>query len=575
MKVSQPNNFGLDFKMGAMIQRASINSSTYILTQRSRRVQDKELQDKYRQQIPSLLLALENAAKKWKEQLDRESFDLFFTKVIDISGSAEMFGQTAMGSVAKTLQAEMSSFFKSHQQPGDVENKRIFATYKQLLSIMQQPAQDQNTKIREVLFKPKVLDNELLHILLIEDDPKLAQDIKHKLSSTSFEITVIPGIAQIHSSFQSNTCCIIANLDNLNSKQIQLLGEIEEVRSSLSLIFISDENSIDARLKAVKAGGQAFIVKPIDYTQLLKAIDSLTERQLVQKFRVLIIDDQKSLSDYYASILQDAGFEVLTVNHPQHQLMPALTDFVPDLILLDLYMPYCNGQDLAGIIRQMDNLLSIPLVFLSAEASSDLQLRAMSTGADAFLTKPVSSDDLLLTVQCRIKRGRAVHDLVTKDPLSGLLNRRESIRRLSEEISRSRRAGTPLAVAMLDLDHFKKINDSQGHAIGDWVIKFFSRSMQNIFRDSDIIGRHGGEEFLVIFPDTDVDAAQLACRRLKKHIKDSEVDLPVVFTYSGGLALLGDAENSHNVLERADMALYKAKEKGRNKVITATDSPKN
>ena len=235
-------------------------------------------------------------------------------------------------------------------------------------------------------------------------------------------------------------------------------------------------------------------------------------------------------------------------------------------------MPYCNGQDLAGIIRQMDNLLSVPLVFLSAEASSDLQLRAMSTGADAFLTKPVSSDDLLLTVQSRIKRGRAVHDLVTKDSLSGLLNRRESIRRLDEEISRSRRAGTPLSVAMLDLDHFKNINDTQGHAVGDWVIKFFSRSMQKIYRESDIVGRYGGEEFIVIFPDTTPEMAQLACKRLKKYIKESEADLPLPFTYSGGLALLGEDENSDSILDRADIALYKAKEKGRNKVITATDN---
>ena len=539
---------------------------------RSRRVQEKELQDKYLEQIPSLLSELEKSAKRWQEQLDRESLDQFFAKVLDISGSAEMFGQVAIGAVANTLQTEMSPFFRSKVAPDKAETKRILGIHKQLISMMQQPTEDQNTDIREVLFKPKILDNELLHILLIEDDPKLAEDIKQKLSSTNFEITAIPGIAQIHPSFQDNTCCIIANLDNLNSKQIQLLGEIEEVRSSLPLIFISDDNSIDARLKAVKAGGQAFIVKPLDYTQLLQAIDSLTERQLVQKFRVLVIDDQKSLSDYYAAILQSADFDVLTVNDPQHELMPALSDFVPDLILLDLYMPYCNGQDLAGIIRQMDNLLSVPLVFLSAEASSDLQLRAMSTGADAFLTKPVSSDDLLLTVQSRIKRGRAVHDLVTKDSLSGLLNRRESIRRLDEEISRSRRAGTPLSVAMLDLDHFKNINDTQGHAVGDWVIKFFSRSMQKIYRESDIVGRYGGEEFIVIFPDTTPEMAQLACKRLKKYIKESEADLPLPFTYSGGLALLGEDENSDSILDRADIALYKAKEKGRNKVITATDN---
>lgn len=411
-----------------------------------------------------------------------------------------------------------------------------------------------------------------MHILLIEHDSKLAHDISQKLTSTNFEVTVINDINKLRPNLRLSTCCIIANLDDLNSKDVEVLGKVEEVRCSLPLIFLSKDNSIGTRLKAVQAGGQSFIIKPLDYTLLLQAIDSLTERELVEEFRVLIIDDQKSLSDYYASILESAGFEVMTVNNPQHGLMPALTDFVPDLILLDLYMPYCNGQDLAGIIRQMDNLLSVPIIFLSAEASSNLQLRAMSTGADAFLTKPVSSDDLLLTVQSRIKRGRALRDLVTKDHLSNLLNRRESIRRLDEEISRSRRTGIHLSVAMLDLDHFKKINDSEGHSIGDWVIKFFSRSMQKVFRDCDIIGRYGGEEFLVIFPDTEPDTAQLACKRLKKYIKDSEPDLPIAFTYSGGLALLGDEDTSHSILERADIALYKAKEKGRNKVITATDN---
>ena len=384
-------------------------------------MQDKKLKEQYRLQIPGLLTSLEDSALQWKANPSQENFDHFFTKVLDISGSAEMFGHNSIGSVAKNLQAEMSAYFQSHTLPSPAECKHILGTNEQLISTMRHPGGDQNTEIREVLFKPKVFDSEVLHILLLEDDPNLAVDIKHKLASTGFEITVIPGIAQIKPSFKHNTCCIIANLDNLNKTQVKLLGEVEEVHSTLPLIFISEDNSVNARLKAVQAGGQAFIVKPVDYTQLLQAIDSLTERQLMHKYRVLIVDDQKSLSDYYSSILESADFEVLSVNNPEHDLMPALIDFVPDLILLDLYMPYCNGQDLAGIIRQMDNLLSIPIIFLSAESSSDLQLRAMSTGADAFLTKPVPPDDLLLTVQSRIKRGRAVHDLVTKDAFIWLI----------------------------------------------------------------------------------------------------------------------------------------------------------
>jgi diguanylate cyclase (GGDEF)-like protein len=536
-------------------------------------VQDKEFQDTYRKEIPSLLTELKKASQQWIDSPTEKEFEHFFTKILNISDDIELWGEVAMGNVARSIQAEMSPFFNTQKQPSPSDVKRIIGINQQLISMMQQPTKDQNTEIREVQFKAKVLDNELMHIIVLENDLTLAEDISHKLSSASFEISIISSISKIRPYFKKNTSCIIANLDNLNDTQITQLGKIEKIQSSIPLIFISENSSIQARLKAVQAGGQAFITKPLDYTQLLHAIDSLTERQLQQKYRVLIIDDQKSLSDYYASILKASDFEVLAVNSPEHELMPALTDFVPDLILLDLYMPFCNGQDLAGIIRQMDNMLSVPLVFLSAEASSDLQLRAMSTGADAFLTKPVSPDDLLLTVQSRIKRGRAVYDLVTKDPLSGLLNRRESIRRLDEEISRSRRNNTPLSVAMLDLDYFKKINDTLGHAVGDWVIKFFARSMQLIFRECDIIGRHGGEEFVAIFPDTESESAQLACKRLKKYIIASEKDLPTPFRFSGGIALLNINDTSASILDRADIALYKAKEKGRNKVITATDNP--
>jgi diguanylate cyclase (GGDEF)-like protein len=179
----------------------------------------------------------------------------------------------------------------------------------------------------------------------------------------------------------------------------------------------------------------------------------------------------------------------------------------------------------------------------------------------------------LLTVQSRIKRGRAVYELVAKDPLTGLLNRRKSIPRLDAEISRSRRNNTPLSVAMLDIDYLKKINDTLGHAVGDWFIKFFARSMQLIFRECDIIGRYGGEEFVAIFPDTESESAQLACKRFKKYIIASEKDLPTPFSFSVGIALLNINDTSASILDRANIALYKAKEKGRNKVITATDNP--
>lgn len=532
-----------------------------------------KLRAEYKAKLPQLRSELALSVQSWQDNESQDNFEKFFIKVLDISGSAKMFGYDGIGSVANSLQNEMSELYQQKRTPNNDEEKRIISVSEQLLGLLSNPTEDNNTEIREIAFKPKVIDREPMHVLILEDDPTKAQDLANKIGSGGYQVTVAATIAEIHAKCKTNTCALVANLDNMSEKQRTLLADVEEVKAFLPLIYISADLSINARLSAVKGGGQAFVSTPIDYARLLQSIDSLTGRLQQQNFRVLIVDDQKSLSDYYSSILKAAEFDVCCVNNPETELMAALNDFTPDLILLDLYMPYCNGQDLAGIIRQMDNYISVPVVFLSAEASSDLQLRAMSTGADAFLTKPVSPDDLLLTVQSRIKRGRAVHDLVTKDALSGLLNRRESLRCLDVELARGKRQGTPVSVAILDLDHFKKINDNHGHSVGDWVIKFFARSMQKVFRETDIIGRQGGEEFIVIFPDTETEDAHKACKRLSKYIKENGTELPVQFTYSGGIALVSEGEDSKSVLDRSDMALYKAKDMGRNKVITATDNP--
>lgn len=532
-----------------------------------------KLTEDYKAQLPQMSEVLKSSVQSWHDSQTSEDLERFFITVLDISGNAKMHGFDAIGEVASTLQNELSPFYQSKEFPADDIYQRIASITEQLAVQLHQPEVDQNRNIRQLSFKPKVIDHQPLHILVIEECGEQTEKLVNGIGSSGYEVSVISSPEAINSQVQSNTCALVANLDQFDQSQLENLVKSEAVQSSLPLIFISASNSINDRLKAVQAGGQAFITAPVDYAHLLQAIDNLTGRQMHQAYRVLIIDDQQSLTDYYGEVLRQANFEVCAVNNPEEELMKALNDFVPDLILLDLYMPYCNGQDLAGIIRQMDSYLSVPVVFLSAESSSDLQLRAMSTGADAFLTKPVSPDDLLLAVQSRIKRGRAVHDLMTMDALSGLYNRREVLRLLDTELARSRRADTPLTVALLDLDHFKSINDNHGHTVGDWVIKFFSRSMQKIFRETDVIGRYGGEEFIVIFPDTNTEDAHRACKRLARYIKENGHELPVNFTYSGGIALTSDAEGNKSVLERADAALYKAKDMGRNKVITATDNP--
>ena len=166
-----------------------------------------------------------------------------------------------------------------------------------------------------------------------------------------------------------------------------------------------------------------------------------------------------------------------------------------------------------------------------------------------------------------------LHWLSTTDALTGLANRRHFESSYEGEWRRAIRAQDSLAVIMIDIDFFKKFNDQYGHSTGDKVLEKVAKCIIDTCRSGDISARWGGEEFIIIFPDTLPEAAQMACKRLKKYIVDSTHDLPTSFTYSGGIALLNDQDDSKTILDRADIALYKAKEKGRNKVITATDNP--
>jgi PleD family two-component response regulator len=153
------------------------------------------------------------------------------------------------------------------------------------------------------------------------------------------------------------------------------------------------------------------------------------------------------------------------------QAMAELADFQPDLIILDMYMPACTGTELAKVIRHNDRYVSVPIIYLSAEDDLDKQLDAMSEGGDDFLTKPIKPRHLITTVRNRAARARNLKARMVRDSLTGLYNHTHILQLLEDCSFRARRENKPLSFAMLDIDHFKRVNDSHGHPMGDRVIK--------------------------------------------------------------------------------------------------------
>jgi diguanylate cyclase (GGDEF)-like protein len=204
------------------------------------------------------------------------------------------------------------------------------------------------------------------------------------------------------------------------------------------------------------------------------------------------------------------------------------------------------------------------------ENNLDMQLEAIHIGGDDFLTKPIQPDQLVLAVTSRVRRSLILRSLMVRDSLTGLLKHTILKERLEAEVVRAQRQTARLVFAMIDIDLFKSINDTHGHATGDRVIKSLARLLQQRLRKSDVIGRYGGEEFGVILPDTDSAAALTVLDELRAgfaHIRQQSGEAAFYITFSCGMAEYPQYTDADSLIEAADHALYQAKHAGRNLVV--------
>lgn len=333
---------------------------------------------------------------------------------------------------------------------------------------------------------------------------------------------------------------------------------------------LSSDGAIAKRLMAVRMGCRAFFTRPLDMTSLLDTLDRITAPPQAEAGKVLVVDDSPSTAAFYAATLSSAGFVCQVVTDPL-KTMEALDDQTPELILLDMHMPGASGEELAKVIRQQDAYLSTPIVFLSAESDVTRQREAMSLGGDEFLQKPIEPQHLISAVKSRIIRYRALRALMVRDSLTGLLNHTSFKERLRTEVARVRRQNKPLSVALLDIDLFKKVNDTYGHPAGDRVIKNLARLLKQRLRGADVIGRYGGEEFAVALPDTPLEGAVRVLDNIRasfEAIVQHAGEKTFQITLSAGLSQCPPSCDAETLIQLADEALYEAKHAGRNRVST-------
>ncbi|MFY0700947.1 MAG: diguanylate cyclase [Bermanella sp.] len=350
---------------------------------------------------------------------------------------------------------------------------------------------------------------------------------------------------------------------------LELMSHFAKLKQpNTPMIFITQEDdaSIKQRLEANRAGGLRFFVKP-SVGQLIRSVEKYYAPKPEEPYKVLIVDDSKSQALFCEKTLTKAGMETHVITDPL-LILSALDDFQPEIIVMDMYMPGCTGTEVAGVIRQQAQYIGVPILFLSGEDNIDIQLDAMSQGGDDFLTKPINPNHLAIAVQNRARRARVLNNLIARDSLTGLFNHTYILDKLKQACRQAKDKQQPLSFAMVDIDFFKKVNDNYGHPVGDKVILALSLFLKQRLRNTDSIGRYGGEEFAVILPNTTAEQATTVMNNIRQvfsQLDHSAEDKEFQVSFSCGVCSF-NGKNADNIIEHADQALYEAKKQGRNNV---------
>lgn len=338
----------------------------------------------------------------------------------------------------------------------------------------------------------------------------------------------------------------------------------------LPAIVLSAHSDFHSRLSAVRAGCSGYFTKPVKPLDLMLAVDELTAPIAEGPLKVLVVDDEPEAAAYHAVLLEEAGMLAHQVHHPTDALA-ALERFNPDLLLVDMYMPVCSGEELATIIRQQPEYLGLPIIYLSSETDSQKQVSAMAAGVEAFITKPVQPEDLISAVQLRAERLRLLRSLMSRDSMTGLYNHSTTTELISKALAQAHREKSQHAMAMIDIDNFKQVNDIHGHLAGDQVIITLARLLKSRLRLSDIIGRYGGEEFVVLLKSINAEKAAELIDSLRNDFSLVDFhagDVRFRCTFSAGISSFPEQPSTESLRLNADQALYRAKRQGRNQVVT-------
>ena len=450
-------------------------------------------------------------------------------------------------------------------------------------------------------------------VLVVDDILANVRLLEAKLTAEYFDVaTAMNGVDALESVQRVKPDIVLLDVMMPGMDGIEVCRRIKDDPAThhVPVIMVTALDQPEDRVRGLEAGADDFLTKPVNDLALFCRVKSLVRLkmltdELAARYgdnedawrssqtklsaeidapgRIMLVDNRGLLHDRIRSSL-GKRHEVVCVDDPQMAVIDA-AEGAFELILINLDLDGYDGLRLCSQLRSLQRTRQIPIIIIVDPDDQPRMIRALDMGVNDYLARPVDRQELLARVNTQIRRWRFTTrlrdnvqqsiELSVTDPLTGLYNRRYLDSQVEVMVDSAANRGKPLSILMLDVDYFKAVNDTYGHEAGDRVLRELANRIRRNIRNVDLGFRVGGEEFVIVLPDTEAEVAMKVAERLRKAVSsrafplnDGKGALPVTIS-AGIVSFSSPGDTLEALLKRADEALYKAKREGRNRVIQA------
>ena len=518
---------------------------------------------------------------RWERYVAKGQFNQFIEFAVAVNSLAEYFNRLHLSGLVRLCEGlEISVLAKLGDQASHpIAQQDILALQRQLDTLLSSVAHSRVPSVDQRILPSTTptattdidwIKPRTVWIVSAPEKRELANTISSQLRFFGFDIRELTWDTAPISDDAALAVLFIPTHENTQPEE---LTRIEAIRTSCpgsQLIYLGVQSAIDPIVTLMRAGVDVTIPAEGQCANVLNCILDLVKVNEQEKYRVLIVEDSRVAVALIQRTLAQHGMDTRAISDPGN-LLEVLENYHPDLILMDMYMPRFNGVEATRVLRQMNAYSSVPIVYLSGESDVGMQVEALRLGGDQFIIKPFNPVLLAAIIKTKIERFREAQRSSRLDGLTGLLNHSAAKLRLNAMVGQMQEQSM-LTVAMIDIDHFKAVNDTYGHPVGDQVIRGLAWLLKGRLRSIDLIGRYGGEEFLIALPGVSPEQASTVIDRIRGDfctLPHSHSSGALYSSFSAGVAAFPMVDTAAALTEAADSALLQATRLGRNRVEQA------